>query len=185
MKIDGLLEVIQVQRHDFLNHLQVISGLLQLNKGERVKDYINQVCGQYEKLSRLTRIASPEVKAVLLIAGYTASKKQVELLFDIQTSMESLGVPGDVAGEALERCITNALKYLSPPEISNRFMALTISEGEKKITIKIEFTVMSAEVIRDFKDQMDLSDWLAPFNSTSKLAVTEKKAEIYLVFPKK
>lgn len=185
MKIDNLLEVIQVQRHDFLNHLQVISGLLQLNKGERVRDYIIKVCGDYEKLSRITRLKSPEVKAVLLIAANKAAKKQVELVYDIQTDMASLDIPGEIAGSALERCINHGLKYLTPMEISERSMKLTVSESERKVTFKLGFYVASREVTRDIEEQMDLSHWLAPYNSTSKLAVTEKEAEIYLIFPKK
>lgn len=185
MEIKGLLEVIQVQRHDFLNHLQVISGLLQLNKGERVRDYIHQVCGDYERLSKITRLKSPEVKAVLLIANNEAAKKQVEILYDIQTNMESLGVSGELVASALNRCIKQALKFLSPPEVTDRRMRLTVTEGERKITIKLGFPGVPAEIVKDAQEQMALSEALAPYNGSSKLAVTEKDAEIYMIFPKK
>lgn len=185
MEIKGLLEVIQVQRHDFLNHLQVISGLLQLNKGERVRDYIQQVCGEYERLSKITRLKSPEVKAVLLIASNEASKYQVDLLFDIQTNMASLAVSGEVVAAALNRCIAQALKFLAPPEVTDRRMKLTISEGEKKITIKLGFPGVPVEIVKDAQGQMALSESLVPYNSSAKLAVTEKEAEIYMIFPKK
>ncbi|MDO7786243.1 Spo0B domain-containing protein [Desulforamulus aquiferis] len=185
MKTDSLLEVIQVQRHDFLNHLQVISGLLQLNKGERVRDYIIKVCGDYEKLSRITRLKSPDIKAVLLIAANEAAKKQVELVYDIQSDLSSLGVSSEIAGSALERSINHGLKYLTPMDIHERVMKLTISESERKVSFKLCFSVLSSEVTQDIKEQMDLSHWLEPYNSSSKLAVTEKEAEIYLIFPKK
>ncbi|MCL5781676.1 MAG: Spo0B domain-containing protein [Firmicutes bacterium] len=185
MEIKGLLEVIQVQRHDFLNHLQVISGLLQLNKGERVRDYINQVCGDYERLSRITRLKSPEVKAVLLIANNEAAKCQVDFMMDIETNMASLAVPGQVVGAALERCVKQALKFLSPPEVIDRRMSLTISEGERKITVKLGFPGVPAEVVQDAQEQMVLSEALAPYKSSTKLAVTEKEVEIYMIFPKK
>ncbi|ABO51043.1 signal transduction histidine kinase regulating citrate/malate metabolism [Desulforamulus reducens MI-1] len=185
MDIKNLLEVIQVQRHDFLNHLQVISGLLQLNKGERVRDYINQVCVEYENLSKITRIKSPEVKAVLLVASNEASKCQINFQFDITTNLASLDVPGEAVASALSRCIKHALKFLTPPEVTDRRMRLTISEGEKKITIKLGFPGVPAEVVKDAQEQMSLSEALAAYNSNSKMAVTEKEAEIYMIFPKK
>ena len=33
-------ELLRLQRHDFLNHLQVIHGYLQLNKPEKATDYL-------------------------------------------------------------------------------------------------------------------------------------------------
>lgn len=185
MELNGLLEVIQVQRHDFLNHLQVISGLLQLNKGERVRDYIQQVCNEYELLSKITRIIPPEIKAVLLIASNHAAKYQVDIIYDIQTNMASLAVEGKVVAAALNRCMAQALKFLTPPEVTDRRMKLTISEGEKKITIRLGFPGVPVEIVKDAQEQMALSESLVPYNSSVKLAVTEKEAEIYMIFPKK
>jgi hypothetical protein len=37
---EGASEILRKQRHDFLNHLQVIYGLLQLHKTERALEYI-------------------------------------------------------------------------------------------------------------------------------------------------
>ncbi|MGI6552124.1 MAG: Spo0B domain-containing protein [Bacillota bacterium] len=46
MKEDDLLtavcELIRVQKHDILNHLQVIAGYLQMNKMEKARDYLQE-----------------------------------------------------------------------------------------------------------------------------------------------
>jgi hypothetical protein len=42
--MDDIMKVIQMQRHDFLNHLQVVSGLTQLRKTDRVVEYIATTC---------------------------------------------------------------------------------------------------------------------------------------------
>lgn len=182
MEVKGLLEVIQVQRHDFLNHLQVISGLLQLGKADRVRDYITQVCGDYERLSRITRLKSEDVKAVLLIANLEAAKVQVELDYDIQSNLANLSAPGHIVGTALERCIRHALKFLSPPQITDRRIKLSITEGDRKITIKLGFPGVPAEVVKDANVQMVLSQFLASHEGSVKLAVTDKGAEIYMIF---
>ena len=40
---DEVLLALRRQRHDFVNHLQVIHGLLQLGKVQRVLDYIDEL----------------------------------------------------------------------------------------------------------------------------------------------
>ncbi|MCL4424884.1 MAG: Spo0B domain-containing protein [Firmicutes bacterium] len=44
-----LLELCRHQRHDFLNHIQVISGWLQLGRPERALDYIKETRQTYDK----------------------------------------------------------------------------------------------------------------------------------------
>jgi len=73
---------------------------------------------------------------------------------------------------------------LAPPEVTDRRMRLTISEGERKITIKLGFPGVLAEVVKDAEEQLALSEFLAPYDSSTRLAVTEKEAEIYMIFPK-
>ena len=79
MRLEKLLDVIQVQRHDFLNHMQVISGLLQLNKLDRLRDYLGQVSMELARFSKTTRVKIPEVTACLLTAYNDAAMIQVEL----------------------------------------------------------------------------------------------------------
>ena len=62
-EIQKLLDVIQGQRYDFLNHLQVISGLLQLNKEERLQDYLAQISLELARFSKTARIKIPDVTA--------------------------------------------------------------------------------------------------------------------------
>ncbi len=38
-----VVQALRKQRHDFINHLQVIHGLLQLGKGQRALDYIDEL----------------------------------------------------------------------------------------------------------------------------------------------
>lgn len=58
-----LLQGNRHQRHDFLNHLQVIWGYLKLNKSEDAAQYIQEVVKYLQSLHCLNNIASPELAA--------------------------------------------------------------------------------------------------------------------------
>lgn len=61
------------QRHSFMNHLQVISGWLQLGKAERATEYIARMAARMEAESQvLQRIEHPEVGLFVVAAGLDA-----------------------------------------------------------------------------------------------------------------
>ena len=83
-----LLEVMRVQRHDFMNHLQVISGLLQLKKNDRAADYIKQVAQEMSQEGALARIGVPGIVAAVLTAELAAKKQGIRLSKNIGTGLD-------------------------------------------------------------------------------------------------
>ncbi|MFZ7101847.1 MAG: Spo0B domain-containing protein [Peptococcaceae bacterium] len=61
--LKDLLEANRHQRHDFLNHLQVIWGYLKLNKDEKAIQYIHEITAYLQSLRELNRITSTELAA--------------------------------------------------------------------------------------------------------------------------
>lgn len=93
-----LLEVLRVQRHNFVNHLQVISGLLQLKKYDRALEYIRQVGEEYNQASLVGRLEVPEIASAILVAELAAAKQGVTLNKKITTNLDKgLQNPREVA----------------------------------------------------------------------------------------
>jgi sensor histidine kinase regulating citrate/malate metabolism len=122
-----MLELLSVQRHDFLNHLQVISGLLQLNKGAAAREYIRTVAGGIADLSKVVHLTVPEVAATLLIAHNQAAGHQVDIDFDVQANLSGCPVPGDQLAALLEEILNNIIDSLAPPEVTNRKISINIT----------------------------------------------------------
>ena len=184
MELSELLKVIQVQRHDFLNHLQVISGLIQLSKSEKVSEYINQVCEGMAALSVVTKLSILELKAVLLVAVYTAKKYQVEFVFDINTSMAGCIVPGDVLGRAVEECINQALEKLSAPDIEDWRLMVTIIENKKHFFFRFEFPGLLPETVTDLVNKLHYCRSLSKQGIQLDMLVKPASAGIYLSIPR-
>lgn len=186
MNLEKLLEVIQVQRHDFLNHLQVISGLLQLNKVDRVREYIGQIGMEMAQLSKTSRVKIPEVTAALLAGFNDASMSQIELELTINSNLAQCAVPGPVVGEAVERCLNYAFATMASPEAGERRLEVIFAESEKKYTCCLFFPEPSLEDLDLFEKRLaPVGELLNPYGGRVNLAVANNGIEIFLIFPRK
>lgn len=62
---EAILKLFSLCRHEFINHLQVISGLAQLNKTEKVHSCIRKVSEEVHQLGRLVSCGDPRLGALI------------------------------------------------------------------------------------------------------------------------
>lgn len=48
-----MVKVLRIQRHDFLNHLQVIHAMIQLGRGEKALQYIEKLAHDPDMISNV------------------------------------------------------------------------------------------------------------------------------------
>ena len=183
--IPAMLELISVQRHDFLNHFQVISGLLQLNKGEKVRDYIRQVSLELGRLSRVNHIKNHYVAAALLLGHNRAETYQVNINYNIHTDMEQCAIPGgDLAG-VLYEVLSRAAAYLASSEVPGRSMDITISESEKKYLCSIFLPEVAGRGVGMYRDLVaGIEQLLLPLGDSVGLTVSGSGGEMHIIFPR-
>lgn len=128
MEMADLLGVFRAQRHDFLNHLQVISGFVQLQKAEEARAYIRQVAQELERQGAILHLGVPEASFVLLCALKEAALSGVDLYYDLRCSLASCAVPAAKIGRAVEAVLRQAVRLLSPPEVRNRSLSLSLEK---------------------------------------------------------
>ncbi|TYO98020.1 sensor histidine kinase [Desulfallas thermosapovorans] len=139
METAKMLELLSVQRHDFLNHLQVISGLIQLKKEAAAREYIKRVTGDIISLSKVVHLNIPEVAAVLLYANNRAANHRIEINFDIQINPGESTVPGELLAALLGEVLNDIIDYLSPPEVLSRKVSVSITGTPGDCTWQISF----------------------------------------------
>ncbi|HOV78850.1 MAG TPA: Spo0B domain-containing protein [Bacillota bacterium] len=186
MYLEKLLKIIQAQRHDFLNHFQVISGLLQLNKIDRVREYINQVSMEMAQLGKTARLNVPEITAVLLNGFYDASMSQIEIELTVDSTFDNCTVPGPVMGDALEYSLGIVISAMSSHEVEDKHLEVIISESEKNCICRLLFPELltgDPEVLE--KGLTAVSELLNPYGGRVNLAMADNGVEIFLNFPRK
>lgn len=186
MKLNKILEVVRIQRHDFLNHLQVISGLLQLNKADRAREYIGQVSREIGRDSKTSRIKIPEVEAALLGGFYDAANFEIEVRLSANTGMEECRLPGPVAGEVLEKIIALALSALAASKNGPRRLEIVFDEHERNYSCRLIFLKPADINLPMTEEELARAEQLSlPYGGRVKLALSEGILEIFFLIPRK
>lgn len=186
MKLEKLLDAIQGERHDLLNHLQVISGLLQLNKVDRAVDYLKQVSNEVVKYSLTSKVAIPELGAALLIVINEAAMLQIELVLSINSDLAKCAVPGSVVSNALEICLNSAFETVSVQESGERRrLEVEFAESEQEYTCRLLFPEPLPVDLKRFEAALEPAvAMLSPYGGSLGLAIANKSVEIFFTLPR-
>lgn len=123
--LEELNTKLRTQRHDYLNHFQVIYGLMELGEYEEAKNYIDPVFKDIMKISKALKTAQPAVNALFQAKIEAAEQKKIDLFLEIRSDLKNIPM------EAWNLC-----KVLANI-IDNGITALSEAEGERNIFIEV------------------------------------------------
>lgn len=119
-------EKLRMYKHDFMNHLQIIQGLLELKKPDRAYKYLNNVAKEGKLIKQNYKIGIPELEAAI----FTTISKAKEYNIDVKVESEELP-------EELPANLYDLIKILVNL-IKNAIYALKNSQGSyKELVIRI------------------------------------------------
>lgn|GEM_PF-3469496 len=98
------MRFLRVYKHDFLNHLQVVLGYLQLKKPERALEYLKEAIEEVEKSGSVMRLGLPSVAFWLLLEEL--KQKEQGIIFQLTNDTDF------IASEEQEQAILTCLKPL-------------------------------------------------------------------------
>lgn len=131
--IETLNTALRSQRHDFLNHMQVIYSLIEMEEYKEATKYLNEVYGSIELLNTFMKTEDIAINALLRAKSFDAQRKGVNYNLNISSNLHNLNVPSwEVC-----RCIGNL--------IDNAIFAASDYQGEKIITVYIKETIAEFE----------------------------------------
>lgn len=116
------------QRHDYLNQLQIVYGLLELDEFEEAKNYLQPVFRDIMKVNQALKTSQPAVNALLRAKMEAAEQQGVDLYVEIATQLNRLPL------EPWEFC-----KILANL-IDNAVTAAGQNEGEKRVLLQLKET---------------------------------------------
>ena len=100
---------LRAQRHDFLNHLQVISSLMQLQEHGEANKYISKIMGDIKQVGELLRTSNAAVNALLAAKSVDAGKNKVALKFHISATLKDIPIEDWQFCRILSNLIDNAI----------------------------------------------------------------------------
>lgn len=126
-QIKNLNNVLRSQRHDFLNNLQVVYSLIQLDEYEDAKEYIEEVYKDIKKVSKVMRTKDVAINALLQAKILDSESKQIHTTLDITSTLENLGAPSWQMCRVLGNLMDNAIFELCKLK-NNRELEIHIGE---------------------------------------------------------
>jgi sensor histidine kinase regulating citrate/malate metabolism len=127
---------LRAQRHDYLNHFQVIYGLMEIGEYEEAKGYIDPVFKDIMKVSKALKTAQPAVNALLQAKIEAAEKKGIDLYLEIRSQLKEIPLEPWNLCKVLANIIDNGITALSE-EMHEKCIHLEIGEDMNYYTFLI------------------------------------------------
>lgn len=115
------------QRHDYLNHLQIVYGMMELEEYEELHDYLEPIYKDMMKVGKAIRTSIPAVNALLMAKMSTAEANGIDFYVEVKSDLKNLRVEPWELCKVLSNLIDNAITALQEKE-GERKMSLDISE---------------------------------------------------------
>lgn len=92
-QMDALNLKMRAQRHDFLNHLQVVYSLLEMNENAEATAYLERIYNELHSVSRVLRTRMTAFNALLQVKSAVCEERGIALDMDIRSTLEGVPVP--------------------------------------------------------------------------------------------
>lgn len=134
-QMDTLNHTLRAQRHDFLNHLQVVYSLMEMQEYGEATDYLEKVYGEIRSVSSFLRTKSTAINALLKVKAGACAEHGVEMQMDIKSSLEGLKMPAWELCRVLGNLIDNAVDALKGTE--HPVIRLSIAEDLRSFSFTV------------------------------------------------
>lgn len=135
-QLEALITTMRAQRHDFMNHLQVVGSLIEMGDYQDAADYIHRVYGDIQSLSSTLKTGNPAVNALLKVKLAESQRRGVYMELHVLSKWDALPVPGWEMCRVLGNLIDNALDALQvAPEPR---LCVSLAETPASYTFRVE-----------------------------------------------
>lgn len=123
--LERLNSELRSQRHDYLNHLQVVYGMMELEEYGELQRYLQPVYKGMLKTGKALKTSKPAINALLKAKMDEAEGKGIDFYIEVKSDLKELCVEDWELCKVLFNLLDNAMT------------ALAGKEGEKKILMDI------------------------------------------------
>ena len=130
-QIQEMMQIIKSQRHDFVNHLQVVYGLLTIEQPGMAQAYIGNLYQDVRASGETLKLAIPELTALLIVKMVVATGKGISFQIDVQTNLDNIMVKPLDMTTVVGNLINNAFEAVGELDASQRNVELKILENSR------------------------------------------------------
>ena len=145
-QMDALNRSLRAQRHDFLNHLQVVFSLIEMEEQKEAADYIEKVYGDMQSVSRAMRTDNPAINALLRAKLADCEAAGVLTEMDVSGSWRELPMPAWEMCRVFSNLMDNAIDALE--DTADKRLRILLREDLRELeAISGELALLAREGI--------------------------------------
>lgn len=135
--IEKLNRDLRAQRHDFLNHIQVLYSLMELEEYEETTTYLNHLYGDIIKVGNRIKTKSVSVNALLQAKSNEAEKRGIHLDLLLKSQLTDIPIGEWEFCRILGNLIDNGFDALDSSDLQKKVLTVQIYEAIKNIEIRV------------------------------------------------
>lgn len=135
-KLENLNTSLRAQRHDFMNHLQVVYGLMEMEEYNDAMQYIDRVYNDIQRINKFLKTSNPAVNALLQAKVLYAEKRGIEVKMNITTNLKELKIQPWEFCRVLGNLVDNAIFALQEIK-GERYILIELFEDLKKYGFRV------------------------------------------------
>jgi two-component system, LytTR family, sensor histidine kinase AgrC len=136
-QVEELNNTLRSQRHDFMNHLQVVYSLIELNEYPEAQNYLDRVYLDIQKINRVLKTTNPAINALLQAKTIYCEKRGIRVDLKITSQLKELPILAWEMCRILGNLIDNAVDALKEMK-GERILEIEIYEDLKCYGFRIK-----------------------------------------------
>ncbi|MBQ4284769.1 MAG: Spo0B domain-containing protein [Lachnospira sp.] len=135
--LDKLNNKLRAQRHEYLNEMQVVYGLLEIGEYEEAKDYLKPIYEDIASVGKALKTSKPAVNALLQAKMELAKSKNIKLFIEVSSDISGVKLEQWDLCKILANIIDNAITALESWDIQDKQIHVHITETQDNYVFTI------------------------------------------------
>lgn len=135
-RVNELNGTLRAQRHDFMNHLQVVFGLIDMGENADARAYIERVYGDIQRVGEALKTSIPAVNALLAAKLSECQSRGIKARLETQSAWKGAPAADWEMCRVLGNIIDNALDALK--DKGGAHLVIFIGETLREFTFFVE-----------------------------------------------
>jgi len=151
LELSEILNILRAQRHEFINHLQVIYGMLQTGKGDGIPDYIQKASQMISLENKLLGLPPGEFRNALLAAMVAAQTAAIDFSVNMGGNQHWEGFADLELEKSLcfRLLLSNLVFELSCLDQSGKTLEVVLIPGQNENRVEIRVRPADAIILDD------------------------------------
>ena len=136
--LGALNDKLRMDRHDYLNHLQVVYGLMELSEYEEMNSYLRKVYKDLLKTGKAIKTSKAAINALLAAKLAECDAKGIEMVIEVKSDLKDIKIEDWELCKVLSNLTDNAIRALEDAELQDKLVRINIQETKDKYIFEVE-----------------------------------------------